>query len=81
MLQNFRKIFTIILSCLINKYNLTSRQFIGLIISIFGILINFKHNHPLLLQKIGCKRIRYYQEASLSSRSGWWSSWNIGPCL
>ena len=63
MMQNFRKIFTIILSCLINKYNLTSRQSFGLIISIFGILINFNYNHPLLLQKIGCKQIRYYWAA------------------
>lgn len=68
MIGGFRKIFNIILSILMNGYNLTSRQSIGLIFGISGIVINLTRKHPLFLQKIHCnnclKRTKKYCKTS-----------------
>ena len=56
MMGGFRKIFNIILSILMNGYNLTYRQSLGLILGISGILVNLTRNYPLFLQEIHCKQ-------------------------
>lgn len=56
MMGGFRKIFNIVLSILMNGYDLTYRQSLGLILSISGILVNLSRNYPLFLQEIHCKQ-------------------------
>lgn len=56
MLGGFRKIFNIILSIIMNGYNLTSRQSLGLTLGISGIIVNLSRSYPLFLQEIHCKR-------------------------
>ena len=56
MMGGFRKIFNIVLSILLNGYDLTHRQSLGLILGISGILVNLNRNYPLLLQEIHCKQ-------------------------
>ena len=56
MMDSFRKIFNIVLSILINGYDLTSRQSLGLTLGISGIVVNLSHNYPLFLQEIHCKQ-------------------------
>ena len=56
MMGGFRKIFNIVLSILINGYDLTSRQSLGLTLGISGIVVNLSRNYPLFLQEIHCKQ-------------------------
>ena len=56
MMDNFRKVFNIVLSIVLNGYNLTNRQSVGLTLGISGILINVTPNHPFFSQKIHCKQ-------------------------
>ena len=56
MMDNFRKVFNIILSIVMNGYNLTNRQSLGLTLGISGILVNVTPNHPFFSQKIHCKQ-------------------------
>ena len=56
MMDNFRKVFNIVLSIVMNGYNLTNRQSLGLTLGISGILINVTPNHPFFSQKIHCKQ-------------------------
>tara|TARA_Y100000748_G_scaffold256376_3_gene222773 strand:+ start:35 stop:1009 length:975 start_codon:yes stop_codon:yes gene_type:complete len=56
MMDNFRKVFNIILSIVINGYGLTSRQSLGLTLGISGIVVNLSRNYPLFLQEIHCKQ-------------------------
>lgn len=56
MMDNFRKVFNIILSIVMNGYNLTNRQSLGLTLGISGILINLTPNHSLFSHKFNCKQ-------------------------
>ena len=56
MMGGFRKIFNIVLSILMNGYDLTYRQSLGLTLGVSGILVNLSRNYPLFLQEIHCKQ-------------------------
>lgn len=56
MMGGFRKIFNIVLSILMNGYDLTHRQSLGLTLGVSGILVNLSRNNSLFLQEIHCKQ-------------------------